>query len=41
VLGEGGQAKVYLGKSKENGKSKYWAIKVFDKKRMQQNIKRC
>lgn len=41
VLGEGGQATVYMAKSKdEQGKTRYWAIKMFDKKVMELNIKK-
>ncbi len=41
ILGEGGQAIVYMAKSKDDqGKNRYWAIKMFDKKVMELNIKK-
>lgn len=41
MLGEGGQAIVFMAKSKDDkGKHRYWAIKVFNKQSMDFNIKK-
>lgn len=40
MIGEGGQAKIYIAKTKTDGKAKYWAVKEFNKLRMELNIKR-
>ena len=39
-IGDGAQGEIYKAKSKENEVSSYWAIKQFDKKVMQLNLKR-
>ena len=40
MIAEGGQAKIYQAKSKDQGKSVYWAVKQFEKQRMELNVKR-
>lgn len=39
-IGDGTQGEIYMAKSKEDGVSRYWAVKKFNKELMELNVKR-